>query len=170
MLSWLVPVVVSASVAIVVAILTPAFVDLQRRRSLINDRFDCALSALLRVQASRHIANSIDQKYHPGTDEEWRAFNVRMTERTILTFVDETVSARNALVAIETYVPEVRSWVTSGWELQQGAEASQREVIQQARNSAVTSERLFRSRRVTSVPPVARASENVRDISTAAAP
>lgn len=148
LLEAIVPAVIAASVAIVAAVLTPALSDLQRRRSDLHSRFDRAIASLLTVQAARHIASSITRGYHPGTDAEYRLFNVSMAENSIRGFVAETVKAREALSHLAQYVPEVRQWITTGWELTEENEPAQRATIERRRRDAIRSERLFRDRRI----------------------
>src|SRR3954454_17848777 len=50
----LTPAIIAASVALVVAVLTPLVTSLRTRRQAIHDRFDAALAALLMAQAARH--------------------------------------------------------------------------------------------------------------------
>lgn len=148
LLSALTPAIISASVALVVSVLAPAFTALQRRRDDVHSRFDKALSSLLTVQAARHIATGIARDYHPGDDEEYRRFKLNMVEDSIRHFVQQTVAAREALSEIAAYVPEARSWVTAGWELTEEKEPEQRGLIERRRAEAVKTERLFRSRKV----------------------
>ncbi|MFT4214231.1 MAG: hypothetical protein QM622_05585 [Microbacterium sp.] len=147
--SWsaLVPVVVSASVALIVSVLTPAFTALQRRRDEIHAKFDRAQSSLLTVQAARHIATSIARNYYPDDDEQYRRFSASMAEDSIRRFVEPTVQARESLSELAAYVPEVREWITAGWELTEEREPEQRQQIELRRADAVNRERLIRSRR-----------------------
>ena len=149
MSSWpvVVPVIVSASVALIVSVLTPAFTALQGRRDEIHAKFDRALSSLLTVQVARHIVTSIARSYHPGDDEQYRRFNVSMAEDSIRRFVEQTVRAREALSELAAYVPEVREWIAAGWELTEEREPEQRQQIELRRADAVKQERLIRSRR-----------------------
>lgn len=133
----LAPAIIAASVALVVAVLTPAVASLRARRQAINEKFDAAISALLMVQATRHVATGIDRQYHPGDDEEFRRFTVRMAEESISDFIAQTTAARAALAAISRYVPEVREWVTTAWELTEEREPEQRGVIELRRAPAL---------------------------------
>jgi succinate dehydrogenase hydrophobic anchor subunit len=58
--------VIAASVAIIVAFLTPAVTSLRARRQAINDKFDAAIAALLLVQAARHAASGTVDAIHTG--------------------------------------------------------------------------------------------------------
>lgn len=147
MAAALIPAIVAASVALIVAVLTPAATSLRARRQEVDQKFDAAISALLLVQATRHIASSIARQYHPGTDGEYRTFIVSMSESSITKFIEQTGNARAALAALSPYVPEVRQWITSGWELTEEREPEQRRIIEAGRPAAVKSERLFRRRR-----------------------
>jgi hypothetical protein len=149
--------IIAGAVALVVAVLTPAVTSLRARRQEIDRLFDEAINALLLVQAARHISTGIDRRYHPGADEQFHDFLVRMSENSIEYFITETRRARGALVAVSMYVPEARGWVLSGWELTEEREDEQRHVIDARRHDALRSERLLRqsSRRV-SCPPQAR--------------
>lgn len=86
----IVPAIIAASVAIVVAVLTPALSSLRavERRSTLM--FDAAASSLLLVQAARHVATGVERKYHPGSDEEYHRFTVGMAEKSISGFIDQT--------------------------------------------------------------------------------
>lgn len=152
LLSAITPAIISASVAIVVAVLAPAFTALQRRRDDVHARFDEALAALLTVQAARHIATGIARRYHPGNEDEYRRFQLVMSEDSIRHFVLQTVAAREALSKIAAYVPEARGWITAGWELTEEKEPEQRDLIERRRAQAVRTERLFRSRGVVASP------------------
>lgn len=147
------PAIIAASVALVVAVLTPAVTSLRARREAINAKFDVALSSLLLVQAARHVATSINREYHPGTDQEYSLFTVRMAENSISYFVDQTVEARTALAAISRYVPETRDWVTSGWELTEERELEQRRLVEPHRAPALKTERLIRQSK-SPAPPI----------------
>lgn len=140
---------IAASVALVVAGVTPAFSSLRARREGINQKFDEAISSLLLVQAARHIETNIERSYHPGTKEEHRQFELAMAEHAISRFVNQHVEARTALAAISRYVPEVRDWIIGGWELTQELEPEQRQIVEDRRSAALKSERLLRqSRRI----------------------
>jgi hypothetical protein len=145
----LAPAVIAASVALIVAVLTPAAASLRARRQAINEKFDAAISALLMVQATRHVATGIQRRYHPGDDKEYRRFTVRMAEESISEFIAQTAAARAALASISRYVPEVREWVTTAWELTEEREPEQRRLIELRRASALRTERLLRQ----SLPP-----------------
>lgn len=142
------PAIIAAAVSLVVsvmtAVLTPAVTSLRIRREAISARFDAAIEALLLVQAARQAPRSIDRRYHTGTDEEYRLFTIQMTENSILKFIEKTTAARSALAAISNYVPEVREWITSEWELTDEREPRQRQIIQGGRRQALRTERLFR--------------------------
>lgn len=143
----LVSAIIAASVALIVAVLTPAVTSLRARREAINGQFDAAVSALLLVQAARHIATGIDRKYHPGTDDEYREFKLKMVEDSISNFVQQTVAAREVLADLSRHVPEVRGWITSGWELTEQREPEQRQLLEERRAPALNTERLFRQSR-----------------------
>lgn len=147
--SWsaLSPAIIGASVAIMVAAVTPALASLQRRRDEIHAKFDRALAALLNVQAARHYASGIDRMHHPGTDDEHYVFNLALVESSLRHFIDQTVQAREVLSEIALYVPGARQWVTEGWELAEEKEPEQRDRIESYRRCAVRSERLLRARR-----------------------
>ena len=144
----LVPAIIAAAVSLLVSVLaaflTPAVTSLRARRESINKKFDAAIEALLLVQAARHTPMHIQRNYHPGTDEEHRLFTVQMAENSISEFIEQTTRARYALAAISNYVPEVREWITGGWELTQELEPRQRQIIEESRARALKSERLFR--------------------------
>lgn len=148
---------IAASVALIVAVLTPSVTSLRARREAISAKFDAAVSALLLVQAARHIATRIDRKYYPGTDEEYQQFNLKMAENSLSNFVEETVAARGVLADISRYVPEVRVWITDGWELTEERELEQRRLIETRRAPALKSERLFRQTKVPAASPSASA-------------
>lgn len=137
---------VSLVVAVVTAVVAPTISARRVRRDAINDKFDEALTALLRVSASRHSPQSIVRRYHTGTDQEHQAFNVGLAERWITHHIEETAGARAALAEIAGYVPESRDWLTSGWELNEADELSQRSIIESRRAAAIKTERLFRVR------------------------
>lgn len=145
--------IIAASVALVVAVLTPAVTFLRARREAINAKFDAAVAALLLVQAARHIATGIDRSYYPGTDEEYQRFKLKTSEASISNFVDQTVAARGALADLSRYVPEVRAWITSGWELAEERELEQRRLVEERRKSAMKTERLFRQSKTPAAPP-----------------
>lgn len=149
--------VIAATVALVVAILTPSLASLRQRRDALHGKFDDAIAAILRVQAARHIASSIDRRYHPGNDEEYRVFVLSMAETSINRFVEETAAARAALAEIASYVPEVGDWIQSGWELSEQNAPDQQRAIEAHRSSAVRSLRLIRSRRTLTTDVSARA-------------
>lgn len=98
-----------AVVAFVAAYLSPSVASLRTRRQQVDFYFDTAASALLVVQGARHMAQSIDRRYHRGTDEEYRRFNVQLAEREIERYVDAMAAARASLAAVRPYCPEVRS-------------------------------------------------------------
>lgn len=143
---------IAASVAVVVAVLTPAISSLRARREAIDAKFDAAIASLLLVQAARYIEMNIDRSYHPGTDEEHRLYRVTMAESSISRFVYQHVEARTALAAISRYVPEVREWITSDWELTQEYEPEQRRLVEASRTSALKTERLLRQSRHPEAP------------------
>ncbi len=107
--------IIAASVAIVVAFLTPTVTSLRTRRQAVHDKFDAAISAVLLVQASRHTPTGMAQTPAGWTVEEHRALNPRMNEKGIEFFVQCTADAKVALAAIEPYVPEVRDYITTKW-------------------------------------------------------
>ncbi len=109
--------VIAATVALVVAILTPSLESLRQRRDALHGKFDNAIAAIFRVQAARHIASSIDRRFHSGNDEEYRLFALSMAEKSINRFVEESAAARPALAETASYVSEVGDWIRSGWEL-----------------------------------------------------
>lgn len=143
---WLGPAIISASVAITVAVLTPQLAALQRRRDAINSKFDEAVAALARVQGARHIPSAVARQYHPGNAEEYRAYQIRMSEKSIDRFIEETTKAREALSELILYVPEAHTWITGGWEIAQEDEPQKRETLEEWRRPSLKSERLFRSR------------------------
>jgi hypothetical protein len=139
--------IIAASVAIIVAFLTPAVTSLRARRQAISDRFDAATAALLMVQAARQAASGMTQRPAGWTDEEHRAFNVRMHERSVEYYLDKTAEAKAALAALQEYVPEVRPQITGSWELREDGEPALKAAIERRRPTALKSERLFRQRR-----------------------
>jgi hypothetical protein len=145
----LAPAIIAAAVALVVsvvtAVLTPAVTSLRARREAISAKFDAALEALIHVQASRHIPKYSAPSYYPGTKEEYRDCTVKMAETSISHFIEQTVQAQATLASISRYVPEVRDWITSGWELAEEREPGQRQLIEERRLKAVRTERLFRA-------------------------
>lgn len=144
----LAPAIIAASVSLVISVLTafltPAVTSLRTRRESVNKKFDTAVDSLLLVQAARQAARSSARSYHSGNDEEYRLFNVQLSEKSITEFIDQTTQARYALAAVSIYVPEAREWITAGWELTQELEPRQRQIIEKSRGRAVKSERLFR--------------------------
>ncbi len=139
--------IIAASVALVVAFLTPTVTSLRARRQAVHDKFDAALSALLLVQASRHTPTGMAQTPTGWTPEEHRALNLRMNEKGIEFFVESTADAKVALSAIAPYVPEVRDYITSKWELLENEEPDRRAKIEARREAAVSTERLLLPRR-----------------------
>jgi hypothetical protein len=139
--------IITASVALVVAFLTPTVTSLRARRQAVHDKFDSALAALLLVQAARHTPTGMQQTPAGWTPDEHRALDLRMNEKGIEFFVKSTAAAKVALVAIEQYVPEIRGRLTSGWELAEADEPAFRQAIEQRREAAVKAERLFQQRR-----------------------
>jgi dsRNA-specific ribonuclease len=101
------PAIIAAAVALVVAVLTPTVTSLRARRQAINDKFDEAIAALLLVQGARHIATSIARHYHPGTDQEYRAFTVKTAEDSISEFIKKTADARDTLAALRACLRRV---------------------------------------------------------------
>jgi hypothetical protein len=73
-----------------------------------------------------------------------------LAETCIEFFVESTANAKAALVAIEQYVPKVRSTLTKGRELPEAYEPVLRQIIENRRVAAIKSERLFRQRRLLS--------------------
>jgi hypothetical protein len=139
--------VIAASVALVVAFLTPTVTSLRARRQAIHDRFDAAVSALLLVQAARWSPTGMRQTPAGWTPEEHRALNLRMNEKGVEFFVQCTADAKVALSAIAPYVPEIRDDITSKWELFEEEEPALRAKIEVRRSAAVRGERLLRARR-----------------------
>lgn len=138
--------IIAASVALVVAFLTPTVTSLRTRRQAVHDKFDAALSALLLVQAARHTPTGMAQTPSGWTSEEHRALNRRMNEKGIEFFVEKSADAKVALAAIAPYVPEVRDYITSKWELREDEEPELRSKIESRRAAAVKAERLLRPR------------------------
>jgi hypothetical protein len=141
------PAIIAASVAIVVAFLTPAATSLRARRQAIDERFDAALAALLLVRAARQIATGISLAPAGLTPDQHADFNRRMVERSIHYFLDKTADAEAALSEIETFVPEVRDRITNNWELLEEDEPVLSRAVEAGRAKAIKAERLFRSRR-----------------------
>lgn len=141
------PAIIAASVALVVAFLTPTVTSLRARRQAVHDKFDAAVSALLLVQAARHTPTGMASTPSGWTPEEHRALNLRMNEKGIEFFVECTADAKVALSAIAPYVPEVRDYITSKWELLEDEEPELRTKIEARREAAIKAERLFRARR-----------------------
>jgi hypothetical protein len=72
--------VIAASVAVIVAILTPRVTSLQQRRQAINDKLDSAIASVLVVQAARHYASTVHENYTAAwSDDERRAYRVRLS-------------------------------------------------------------------------------------------
>lgn len=138
--------IIAASVAIIVAFLTPSVMSLRARRQAVNDRFDGALAALLLVQVARHSPTSMRERPTGWTEDEYRAFNIRMNEKGIEYYVERTAEAKAALTALDRYVPEVRERITRAWELREDDEPALRQAIERHRSAALKSERLFRQR------------------------
>ena len=143
----LAPAIIAASVAIVVSVLNPSVTSLRVRRQAINDRFDNAVAPLLLVQAARWSPTSMPTKPQGMTGAEHQAFNLRVREKGIEHYIEKTAEAKAALAALATYAPEVRSQITSKWELEEKEEPALRAQIERRRAEALKSERLFRQRR-----------------------
>jgi hypothetical protein len=145
----MVPAIIAASVALVVAVLTPAITSLRARRQAIADLFDDAVSALLLAQTSRHYPSGglpADQTAAWTRDEE-RKFTIRMGQTGIERWLQKQEDARLALARLETFVPEIRGEITQGWEIREDQEPTIRNMIEARRREAIKSERLFRLRR-----------------------
>jgi hypothetical protein len=145
--------IISASVALVVAILTPtvtsAVASLRARRQAVDDKFDAAITALLRVQAARHFAADTPGV---GVRAKWpqdaqASFHIELQQRGITHYIERTVEAREALAALDRYVPEIRPAITNDWELREQEEPRLGFAIESRRREALKSERLFRQRR-----------------------
>lgn len=113
------------------------------RQAIVREKFDLAISALLQVQAARFFGFSIERKYHSGLNDVYRPFQVKLAERSTTCYVDRTSLARARLAELERYVPEVRSWLTEGWEIGEDTEIETRTIVETYRQSAMASERLF---------------------------
>ncbi|GAA1390256.1 hypothetical protein GCM10009613_30550 [Pseudonocardia kongjuensis] len=139
--------IIAASVALVVAFLTPTVTSLRARRQAVHDKFDAALSALLLVQASRQRPQGLKATPAGWTPQEHRALNLRTAESGFEFHIKCTADAKVALAAIAPYVPEVRDYITSKWELREDEEPELRTKVDARRAAAVKSERLFLARR-----------------------
>ncbi|MEG3633089.1 hypothetical protein [Micromonospora palythoicola] len=139
--------IISASVALVVAFLTPTVTSLRARRQAIHDKFDAALAALLLAQAARHTPTGMAKQPSGWTPDEHRELNLRMSEKGLEFFVDCTAQAKRALAGVDQYVPEIREHLTKAWELAEADEPALRAAIERRRAAAVKAERLFRQRR-----------------------
>lgn len=140
--------VISAAVAIVIAVLTPALQSRQQRRDAVHAKFDAATAALLIVQAKRHVPNGMPAHglTYPGSDDQRIDYNRVTVERGVTDFIDATSSAKAALAEIAQYVPDAREWVTRAWEITEDDEPKMRATIERARAAAVRTERFLRTR------------------------
>jgi hypothetical protein len=145
----MVPAIIAASVAFVVAILTPTLTSWRARRQAVADLFDDAVTALLVAQTSRHypgggLAPAYTAKW---TEEERHQFDVEIAQSGVRRYLQWQEDARVALARLEPFIPEVRQEVTEGWEIKEDNEPTIRKMIDARRHSAIKSERLFRLRR-----------------------
>lgn len=138
--------VISAAVAITIAVLTPALQSRQQRRDAVHAKFDAATAALLMVQAMRHVPHGMPARLYPGTPTQFAEYNRAAVERGVTGFMSATSEAKAALAEIAQYVPEAREWVTRAWEITEADEPKMRETIEQARDAAVRTERFLRTR------------------------
>lgn len=140
--------IISAAVAIIIAVLTPALQSRQQRRDAVHAKFDAATAALLIVQAKRHVPNGLPESglSYPGNGDQRSDYNRTTVERGVTDFLEATGSAKAALAEIAQYVPQARHWVTLTWEITEDDEQAMRDTIEQARPAAVKTERFLRTR------------------------
>lgn len=145
----MVPAIIAASVALVVAVLTPAITSLRARRQAIADLFDSAVSALLLAQTSRHYPSGGLPPSQTASwgDQETRQFFIRMGQAGVERWLQNQEDARVALARLEPFIPEIRQEITQGWEIREDQEPTIRNLIDARRPQAIKSERLFRLRR-----------------------
>lgn len=141
-----VPAIIAASVAIVVAVLTPALTSWRVRRQAVADLFDDAVAALLLAQTSRHHPSGAPAHMPHWTEKDRREFSVRVEQSGVERWIQAQERARAALARLETFVPEIRQEVSGGWEIREEQEPVIRDLLEARRARAIKSERLFRLR------------------------
>ena len=148
---------ISASVALVVTVLTPALISLRARRQAVADLFDNAIAALLIAQSARHYpAGGPHFETVDWTADEKQRFLVQLQQTGIARWLQTQEEARVALARLEPFVPELRHEITQGWEIREDQEPRIRDMIERRKAEAVASERLFSPRRAPSplrLPP-----------------
>lgn len=144
--------IISASVALIVAIIAPVLQSWRQRRDAVGAKFDTAVGSLLLAQVARHFATGLADDLHPGTEAEKADYKRQVVEQGVSRFVDLMNAARASLAVIASYVPEVDGWLTSAWEISEADTPGMIDTIEKARSAAVKTERLFRSRKYAKQP------------------